>query len=374
MNIIKKITNGFNTSKKAALYFKTEPFYVNVDLYTHTNNWEILESIKILNELGYAVDLIDRSCETWDPKEKYDLFLGLGVGNAGRKFVKFAEASKAPKKVLLAMGPQPDISNEMVINRYRVFKERTGFYAPPMRTVEHVVGQNFLNIINTADYILTIGEKETLSYDSYLKYKKPIFNFYPSISPKVSFKNEWFETRDMNSFLCFAGNGFICKGVDLVVEAFLKNPSKTLHLCGPNTEKAFFDYYGEKINLATNIKYHGFITPGEDKFNKIAEKCSHVVFHSSSESCCTSIATTMKAGLVPIINKWTGINVLNEGYLLSDEGDLIDNICKTIVLASSCSKEKYKELVNNTLKKAELFSQSSYTESYRKSIQEILLD
>jgi len=51
--IIENITNGLNTTKKAALYYKTEPYYTNVNAYVHTNNWEILQSIWILNQRGY---------------------------------------------------------------------------------------------------------------------------------------------------------------------------------------------------------------------------------------------------------------------------------------------------------------------------------
>ena len=43
----------------------------------------------------------------------------------------------------------------------------------------------------------------------------------------------------MTNFLCFAGNGFICKGVDVLIEAFLQTPDLNLSICGPNTEKAF---------------------------------------------------------------------------------------------------------------------------------------
>ena len=171
MNLIENITNNFKTTKKAALYYKTEPFFTNVSNYVHTNNWEILQSIKILNERGYSVDLIDRSCHIWNPKSSYEIFLGLGVGNTGRNFVRHAKASNAKHKILLSMGPQPDISNKLVHQRYEMFSQRTGHSAPPMRTVSEVTGENFLKIIDTADYVFNIGEKGIPSYNSFLKYE-----------------------------------------------------------------------------------------------------------------------------------------------------------------------------------------------------------
>jgi glycosyltransferase involved in cell wall biosynthesis len=355
--------------RKAALYYKTEPFFRGVD-YSHTNNWEITQAIELLNQRGFSVDLIDRNNNNWNPSKKYDLFLGLGVGNAGRNFVKHANASQSPISVLLAMGPQPDTSNHLVLQRYEMFEKRTGIKAPPMRTVSEVIGDNFKKIINKTDYIFNIGEKNSRSYESFLPYGKPILNFYPAISPDVVYNKQRSLSRDRKSFLCFVGNGFICKGVDLMVESFLKNQEKTLHICGPQTEPAFFQCYQKRIEASPNIKYHGFITPGEDVFNSLAAECSFVVFHSAAESCCTSIATAMKAGLVPIINPWTSI--ITEDFVLSEEGNLIEHITTAVNQASELSDNEYQGLVDKTLNKASLFSQDSFTKSYFKALDAVI--
>jgi len=371
MNLIEEITNNYPTDKKAALYYKTEPFFSGIN-YSHTNNWEIFQSVEILNRKGFAVDLIDRSNSDWSPSKKFDLFLGLGVGNAGRNFVQHSTASKARVSVLLSMGPQPDISNELVLKRYDIFKERTGVNAPPMRTVTEVTGENFKKIITKADYVFNIGQKNNNSYKSFLPYGKPVLNFYPSSSPDVKYNNSWAKSRNRNSFLCFAGNGFICKGVDLVVESFLKNPTKTLHICGPQSETAFFNYYKKRISDSPNIKYHGFVTPGGDLFNQLASECSYVIFHSAAEGCCTSVATAMRAGLVPIINPWTGI--ITEDLVLSEENSdddgrtIIDTITQTVNEASKMPYDNYVSLTDKTLEQATLFSQDSFTKSYSEAL------
>ena len=103
--IIENIFQGSGLpSRRAAMFFKTEPFYTNVDRYTHTNNWEIIQSIRVLNSRGYVVDLIDRGVSNWTPKYKYDLFLGLGVGNTGRHFARYSNLSQAPKRYLQSSG------------------------------------------------------------------------------------------------------------------------------------------------------------------------------------------------------------------------------------------------------------------------------
>jgi len=240
MNLVENIgKQDITNQKSAALYYKTEPFVTDISRYTHTNNWEILCCVEILNNLGYVVDVIDRDNSSWISKKKYDLFLGLGVGNSGKNFVRYAKESGADKKILLSMGPQPDISNELVVDRYKQFNKRCNMNAPTMRTVSDVIGDKFLDIIDSTTAIFNIGEKENESYKSYQKYGKKIYSFYPAISPAVSYNEEWLTTRKRNSFLCFAGNGLICKGVDILVESFLKNEHLDLNICGP-AETAFF--------------------------------------------------------------------------------------------------------------------------------------
>lgn len=378
MNFIKIVTNIPDHQKKyAAMYYKTEPFYSFN--YHHTNNWEIKTAVEILCSLGYDVDLIDRGNKNWVPDKEYDIFLGLGVGNSGDQFVKYSKLSKAKKRVLLAMGPQPDISNERVIKRYNMFNKRTGNNAPAMRTVTDVIGEKFIDIIDNTDFIFCIGEKGTKSFDSFSSYNKPVLGFYPGVSEKAVFKDDFLKTRKRKNFLCFAGNGLICKGVDLLVESFLleENKDKHLDICGP-AESSFVKEYSGKINMSNNIKYHGFINVESEKFLKLASTCSYVIFHPSSEGCCTSVATAMKAGLVPIINSWTGINIENNinGFFMNDYDDsdelIIKEISRTIEYASNISKSEYDKILNNSLENSKKFSQKSFILSYTAAIKEVI--
>ena len=375
LKIIENIvaSNNKNPSKFAAMYYKTEPFYTDMSRYVHTNNWEIYRAVELLSTMGYCIDLIDRSNHDWKPKKEYDIFLGLGVGNTGRLFSEYARRSKARKKVLLSMGPQPDVSNKLVLERYHDFKNRTGHYVKPMRTVDMVIGDVWEEIVQETDYVFNIGEKNNNSFKSLEKYDLNVLNFFPGISPKVNFNNDWLKSRSKNNFLCFAGNGFICKGVDLLVESFLKNRHLNLHICGPDSERAFFEYYGNKISSSNNITYHGFVQPGSDLFNNLAATCAYVIFNSAAEGCCTSVATAMKAGLVPIINSWTGINIEeNLGYEMPEKGNRIDNITQYSEIASNADQQKYESMVSNTLKKSELFSQVSFTTSYKECLNRVL--
>jgi len=359
-------------TKTAAMYYKTEPFFTDVNEYVHTNNWEILCAIDVLTSRGFSVDLIDRNNNNWEPDKEYDLFIGLGVGNSGKNFVRYANLSKAKQKILLAMGPQPDMTNILVEKRYNDFNKRHNMNSPTMRTTE-VTGKKFLDIIDIISGILLMGEKNTNSHNSYNQYNKQIYNIYPGVNPLVRFNIDWLKSRNRKSFLCFVGNGMICKGVDIVVESFLMNEDVNLHICGPS-EQSFFEAYGQKIQNSKNIKYHGFIKTGSDKFNELAAECSFVISHSASEGCATAIATVMKAGLVPIINPWSSIHIDNCGLVMSDDFscNFIDEVTKQVKNALLLTNSQYIEMVNNTLEKSMIFCQESFRKSYSNAIDEIV--
>ena len=81
----------------------------------------------------------------------------------------------------------------------------------------------------------------------------------------------------------------------------------------------------------------------------------------------------MKAGLVPIINSWTGINIEESlGYEMPEKGNRIDNITQYSEIASNADQQKYESMVSNTLKKSELFSQNSFTASYKQCLNQVL--
>ncbi|MCG7854044.1 MAG: glycosyltransferase [Methanosarcinaceae archaeon] len=264
--------------------------------YAHPNIWELLEMIRLLNLFGFVVDVIDRSVDDFVPKDIYDLFIGLGSGGSGKYYMKYASLLKRAIKVLYATGADPILSNKLALEQYNRFYERTGIKAPPMRMRDI----DFKKFIFLSDYIFCIGEENSFSFSSYKKYNKQIHPIFPSSNPHIKFSLEWLATRRPNRFYCRAGNGFIYKGVDLLVEAFRQTPHLELYISGPDSEPAFFEAYKAVINKAPNISYEGFISM--EQFNELCGSCSYSLSASASEGCSTSVTTSMRAGLVPIIN------------------------------------------------------------------------
>jgi hypothetical protein len=70
---------------RALLYYKTDSlvFRSVANNPSHVNHWEIIEIVRVLNRLGFVVDVIDRTVkpETIEKVEdKYKVFIGIGAG------------------------------------------------------------------------------------------------------------------------------------------------------------------------------------------------------------------------------------------------------------------------------------------------------
>ena len=374
-NFVKNLDGGnSNLPYRALIYQLTDPHVCPgiVKSYSHTNLWESVEMVRILNSYGFVVDVIDRAEDNYLPTNSYDLFIGLGAGRSGKHFSKYAQALPKAIKILLAAGPEPILSNRLVQEQYDRFNRRHNSNVPAMRLTS---GINFSAFLESTDYILAIGEQGQFCSESYKETGKPILTFLPGTNQDIKFIPEWLETRSLNNFLCFAGHGFICKGVDLLVEAFLEMPDLNLFICGPDSEKEFFNILGDKIKSASNIQYLGFVSVNGPKFSELLGVCAFVIFASSSEGCGTSVATAMRGGLVPILTREVGINIGDFGYLLSGRReDMIKQIKSKSYIASSSTEDEYRKRVYGTIKDSLKYTQASFTTTFSQAILRVLED
>jgi hypothetical protein len=306
--------------KIALLLFKTFPVFINSKKRnTHQNNDEIILLIKSLNLNGYKVDLIDREFIGAIPEKEYDIFIGLAAGNSGVLFNKIAEQLTRTIIIPLCLGPYPLISNKMINSRYKFFYKRNKLIDPlsrnttPMRMITKI---DFDITVKISDYLLVIGEKKSFSSKSYSKTNKPIFNYFPYIQKRI-FKLD--SKKNLNNFICFAGNGFIVKGVDLVVDIFLDFPHLNLEIYGPASDSLFLEHYSDKIKNSRNIKFQGFIDIGSKEFENVCNRNSFQIFLSCSEGMATSVLTCMTYGIVPIITYQTSIDADLFGFIVNED-------------------------------------------------------
>ena len=358
------LTNSFTQlDKRCLLYMKTSPLYRKSN--QHTNMWETRQWVYILNSLGFLVDMVSPELNDYVPVDEYDLFIGYGSGNSGKHFYKYAKALTKAKKIIYATGPEPSLSNRLVRERYDNFNERTGLAAPYMRTID----VDFEEFSAVGDYIFCIGEKGGFSYNSYAKHGLPVFPIIPSqnAAPPTQTGNK----KDLRQFLCFAGNGLICKGADILIEAFKGLPDFVLHICGPK-EDAFYDAYSELFKSSSNIQYYGFVDIEGNTYRDLCEKCSFTLLHSAAEGCCTAIVNNMVSGLIPVINYEVGIDVGDFGYQISSSADKVGAVRDAVLEVSSMDKNEYDDRVAMTINASTKYNQQAFIESAHAAIEQVI--
>ena len=77
-------------TKRVLLSYIVHPFSIPRDaprFLRHINIWRAQEIVRILNQLGYIVDVVDYRDTSFVPRKKYDLFIGHG----GINFEKIAQ-------------------------------------------------------------------------------------------------------------------------------------------------------------------------------------------------------------------------------------------------------------------------------------------
>ena len=356
---------------KALLHYKTEPLFnpLLVKHYVHTNNWEIVEICRILHYAGFQVDVVDRSEREWMPEDEYSLFIGSGSSGSGWRYPYYASRMPSALRVFYATNSEAERAKARVLARYAAFETRTGVAASPMRVPDNVDIEASMSL---TDAIICF-DSNGYSSGSYERFGLPIYRIVPSTSPAVRFDPAWMAGRISRSFLCFSGNGFIAKGVDVVVEAFAGMADLTVHIAGPKDDVAFWEAYGEVIESCPNVIYEGFLDVRGRKFNELCGECSFVILPSSSEGACTSVATAMRAGLVPITTYETGVDDGRVGFLLpSDDSDPVGAIIDTVSRASQMDRDSYWRKVQATLTASAMFSQEGFTATFRKALFDVL--
>ena len=146
------------------------------------------------------------------------------------------------------------------------------------------------------------------------------------------------------------------RGLDLVLEAFAKNPQYELIVCGPvHDEKDFEKTFHKELYELPNIRTVGWVDVGGTQFAGIAKECVGVIYPTCSEGTSGSVVTCMHAGLVPIISVEAGVDVDGFGVVLKESS--IREIEKAIKKLSSSSPGTLK----SKARKAWMFARAHYT-------------
>ncbi len=329
---------------------------------SHTNYWESWQIVNTFLQLGYAVDVIDYTNKFFTPKKDYSIFIG-----SRRNFQSIAQQLNEDCLKIAHLTTAHWLFNSAAeYARCLDLKERRGMSLSSLRPVE----ENWA--IEYADCATMLGNNFTKSTYTYAQ--KPIY----SLSIPACTVYPWADDKNFekcrNHFLWFGNNGFVHKGLDLVLDVFSEMPDYELTICGPiQKEKAFEKAFYKELYETPNIHTVGWVDVTSPEFIDITNKCIGLIYPSASEGQSGAVVTCLQSGLIPIISYESGVDVNDFGIILKD--CTIDEIKRSI---QSVSKSPTTEL-EKMAKKAWKFARANYTrekysDEFRKTIEKIITD
>ncbi|HMO51454.1 MAG TPA: glycosyltransferase [Kiritimatiellia bacterium] len=257
---------------------------------------------------GYAVDVIHWTRRQPLPRLDYDIYVDVR-----RNFDRYAAALPASCLKIAHM----DTAHHTVHNgnqrrRLAELQARRGIALDPFKLIEENQAAEH------ADLITVLGN--TFTIESFAFAQKPITR----IRLSNAFTYPFPESKDFHSarsrFLWMGSEGFVHKGLDLVLEAFDGMPNRELIVCGPiDREPAFRKAFADLLYRRPNIKTPGWVDVAGPAFKHIAESCIGLVYPSCSEGGGGCVITAMHAGLIPIVTREASVDVEPScGMLLPD--------------------------------------------------------
>jgi glycosyltransferase involved in cell wall biosynthesis len=339
--------------------FYDDPYIIKVG---HANKYQALEIAKAFNRLGYIVDFVDYMDSDFIPSRKYDVFFGMHY-NFGR-FLPYL--NKSTKTIYYGTGTY--WSYEIAKEQERIcdLKARRGVeFSLPIR-----LGEN--NWTEVADGVIVMGNRFNL--DTYLLHRNKgnIYSLDNTAIPTLSIGD--LSKKDFSkakyNFLWFGSSGLLHKGLDLVLEAFMKVEDAHLWVCGPlesKNEHEFLNIYRKELFYTPNIHPVGWVDVYSDKFDQLINMCASVILVSCSEANVGGILNCMKSGLIPILSKECTTDTEDFGITL--ENNSIDEIINSINVIKNEKPEKCYKMAN----KAIFVAETRYSlKQFRNNIESVL--
>jgi glycosyltransferase involved in cell wall biosynthesis len=291
------------------LSYTTTPFTL-LDTHTlqgHSNYWEVRDMADAFLERGYAVDVIDFHNADFIPHRPYVFFIDIAK-NMERLTPLLPQSCK---KIFFATGAHSSFQNKAEMERITSLEKRRGVALLPRRQAPDMEGVVHANILSGV-----CGPFPTSTYE---RFKKPVHMVPVSSSHTFPLNKDKDYGAAKKHFLWFGGAGAVHKGLDRVLEAFATMPEYRLTVCGKFAgEEDFVSLYHRELYTLPNITSVGYINPGSTEFTQICSEAIGVISLSCSEGTASSIVLAMHAGLIPIVNKETGVRVENVGVLVPD--------------------------------------------------------
>jgi glycosyltransferase involved in cell wall biosynthesis len=284
------------------LAFILEPFLLQQGEQLSTGHTNVVESLliaKVLREMGYAVDVIDYHDKAFVPSKDYSILISSRVCMARLA----ALVGPGCLKIVYVTVSHWLRNNSAVLARCREVLERRKVALSSYKQIE----ENYA--IESADFAIFLASND-FSLSSYQYAGKP----YARVPLCTQRTYDWPDGKDFEAvrrkFIWLGSQGFVHKGLDLVLEAFAAMPEYHLTVCGPiHMEPDFDRAFAQELHRTKNIETLGWVDISSEAFVDLAAKHVGLVYPSCAEGTSGGVLTCMQAGLIPVVTYESGIDV-----------------------------------------------------------------
>lgn len=287
------------------LSYLTDPF-VRPEAGRHfSNRWECRQMAQTFLDLGLGVDVIDWFDTRFVPRRAYRFLVDIGCSMPRLAPLVGPDCIK----LMHATGKHWMFQNFAELQRLKGLMDRRGVALEPRRQAPTGCA------VELADCITVLGNEQTLATFAYAG--KPVYQI--PLSSAAEFP--WDDAKDFSAarrrFLWLGSGGMVHKGLDLVLEAFCGTPELELVVCGPVSGEADFEnFYRRELYQMPNIRTLGWLDVTTPQFAAVTREVSAMVYPSCSEGSAGSVIVGLHAGLLPIVSRETGIDVMDFGVEL----------------------------------------------------------
>lgn len=348
--------------RRALLSYIAHPFDIEPDdprFLRHINIRHACEIVRILNEMGYLVDVVDYRDTKFTPVKAYDLFIGHG----GFNFCGLAGSlpDRIPK-IYFSTGAYWRFHNHEAVLRTENLKRRRGIFIPP----ERLVPPGEEDALLAADGILGIGNEFTRSTYSGFERAIMIDGSSPA-DPVVDPAYKDYRSARQN-FVFYASHGSVHKGLDLLLEAF-SGLSEQLWIMSP-LERRFRLAYRAELERSANIHLIGWTQPRSKMYYEVMGRCAWCVLPSCSEGQAQSVIEGLGHGIIPLVSQASGVDVANFGTLIEPDAAKIRT---TVIHASHLAEDEIRERSQRAWDAARTrYSEASFRVNFRRALEELL--
>lgn len=311
---------------------------------------------KVLNEMGYVVDVIN-----WDDTNPIEGEYDLVVYHGGKNFNQIKKLKRPNNKlVYYSTGSYWEFHNNEEKKRLGYFKKRHNKPLKLDREIKH--SEEEANA--KADAIIVLGNKNAAK--TYSKFKS-VYNLEGASMPILKARQILKPQNDKLGFLFLSGPGNLHKGLDIILDSWQELPKNfELHII-TYLEDDFSEFYKKELYESANIHAHGYVPQRSKQFYDIIDQCQYSILLSCSEGSPGSVIESMHQGLIPITSKASHIDLPKEGIVIDPV-----SVVTTVGALNKLSKQDTETVTRQQLSVQDWATSELVPEAYESNFADII--